>query len=298
MKLGPGCVALLLAALAAAPGARAAAQTTAPPLTPAEIHALIQRTIANQHRNDQDNYEYEHVERRLRLAGTRASDDHIYRVVPTGTGTLSLLVKEAGQAVALDAYLKQLRSWEQVLTIALDPNDPREQAAEERRRRRDRDRAELVDAVGEAFHFVWLGRENLNGRSVVKLRLDPNPAYQPRSSSTDLLTHVQAIIWIDEQAAQLVRAQAKIIRDITIGGGIIGKIYKGGWFEIAQAQVAPATWEPALVEYAVAARKFLFPSAIHARTEYRRYRRVGTPREALAAARSELKSGQAFPGDP
>jgi hypothetical protein len=297
MKPRPGCV-LLFAALLAAPGALAAAQAAAPPLTTAEIHALIQRTVANQHRNDLENHAYEHVERRRRLFGSRAIDDRTYRVVPTGTGTLSLLVKEGGQPVALDAYLKQLRSWEQVLTIALDPNDPRERVAEEKLRKRERDRAELVDAVGEAFRFTWLGREELNGRSVVKLRLDPNPAYRPRSSATNLLTHVQATLWIDDQAAQVVRAQAKIIRDITIGGGILGKIYKGGWFEIAQVQVAPGTWEPALVEYAVAARKFLFPSAIHVRTEYRRYRRVGSPREALAEARSELQSGQAFPSDP
>jgi hypothetical protein len=297
MKPRPVRVALL-AALLAAPAAHAAAQTPAPALTAAAIHALVQRTIMNQHRNDRDNYAYERVERRLRFSGSRATDDRTYRVVPTGTGTLSLLVKEDSQPVNLDSYLNQLRTWEQVLTVALDPNDSRERAAEEKRRKRDHDRAQLVDAVGEAFQFTWLGRETLNGRNVVKLRLDPNPAYQPRSSSTDLLTHVQATVWIDEQAAQLVRAQARIIRDITIGGGILGKIYKSGWFEIVQAQVAPAAWEPALVEYSVAARKFLFPSAVHARTQYRRYRRVGSPREALALARTELKSGQAFAADP
>jgi len=288
----------LLAATLAASGALAAGSAPAgqepAELTAVEIHALVARTIANQHHNDQATYEYEHIEHRLRLRGSRATDDRTYRVVPTGTGTLSLLVKEGQQAVGLDRYLKQLESWEHVLTVALNPNDPHEKESEQLRRKRDHDRAELVDAVGEAFTFTSLGREVLNGRSAVKLKLDPNPNYRPQSSATDLLTHVEAIIWIDEQAGQLVRAQAKIIRDISIGGGIIGKIYKGGWFEIAQGAVAGDAWEPILAEYAVAARKFLFPFVVHARTEYRGYRHVGAPRDGLALVRSELGARQAF----
>jgi hypothetical protein len=302
--------AALLAAMLAAPAAAAAGgfprrqarpndgRQVAARLTAAEIHALVARTLANQHRNDQANYEYEHVERRMRFSETGATEDKTYRVVPTGTGTLSLLVKEGQHPVELDAYLKQLRSWEHVLTIALTPNDPSEQESEEKRRKRDRKRAELVGAVTEAFRFTWLGRESLKGRAVVKLRLEPNPGYRPASSATDMLTHVEAIVWIDEQAAQVVAAQAMIIRDIAIGGGIVGKIYKGGWLQLTQQQVTGEVWEPARIEYAVAERKFLFPSVDHARTEYRRYEQVGTPRDALALVRSELKSGQAFAGDP
>jgi hypothetical protein len=294
--------AALLAALLAAPAAAAAGALprghAAARLTPAEIHALVARMIANQHHNDQANYEYEHVERRMRFSGAGATEDKTYRVVPTGTGTLSLLVKEGRQPVELDAYLKQLRGWEHVLTIALTANDPREQESEEKRRKRDRNRAELVGAVAEAFQFTWLDRESLNGRAVVKLRLEPNPGYRPASNATDLLTHVEAIVWIDEQAAQVVAAQARIIRDIAIGGGIVGKIYKGGWFQLTQQPVTSEIWEPARIEYAVAGRKFLFPSVAHARTDYRRYERIGPPREAIGLARSELKSGQAFAGDP
>ncbi len=217
--------------------------------------------------------------------------------MPTGTGRLSLLVERGDQPVSLAFYQKELRDWRAVLLHAIDPNDPREQHSKQLQERRDRKRAELIDAIGRAFRFTWLGEEVVNGRSLAHIALDPDPSFQPTTRETEMLRHVRATAWIDVEAAQLVRGRAEITSDIPAGGGVVGKIYSGGWFEIEQAQVAPGIWLPARIEYSIRGRMFLFSFTEHKLEASSRYRYVGPPRQALEVARRDIESGKLFPGD-
>jgi hypothetical protein len=280
---------LLLAILAPARG---------PATAQSRARTLVERTIANQHRDDAAIYEYERVERRVAYEDHSISSDETYRLVPTGTGRLSLLIKRGDREVSLATYRKELRNWEGVLRHALTPNDPREQHSEEVRRRRDRKRAKLIDAIGEAYHFTWLGEEVVNGRTLVHITLDPNPSFHPTSRETGMLTHAHASVWIDKEAAQLVRGRAVITSDISAGGGLISKIYAGGWFEIEQREVEPGIWLPARTEFSIRGRMLLFSFTEHKLTETSRYRYIGTPRQALEVAQGDLASGKMFPRDP
>jgi hypothetical protein len=280
---------LLLLAMFASTGGPVAAQGRA--------RELVERTIANQHRDDAALYGYERVERRVSFEEHAIASDKTYRLVPTGTGRLSLLIKRGGKPVSLASYRKELREWEKVLRHALAPNDPREQHSEEVRRRRDRKRAELINAIGKAYQFTWLGEEVVDGRTLVHITLEPNPSFHPTSRETEMLTHARASVWIDKEAAQLVRGRAEITNDISAGGGLISKIYAGGWFEIEQRRVAPGIWLPARTEFSIRGRMFLFSFQEHKLTETSRYRYIGTPRQALEVAREDLKSGTGFPGD-
>ena len=66
------------------------------------------------------------------------------------------------------------------------------------------------------------------------------------------------VIWVDESAVQIARIEADVTSDIAFGGGIIGKVYRGGHFVVEQAEVAPGIWLPTLYIYNVGGRKFLF----------------------------------------
>jgi hypothetical protein len=82
-----------------------------------------------------------------------------------------------------------------------------------------------------------------------------------------------------------------VIRDISFGGGVFGKVYRGGRFVMEQAEVAPGVWLPTRYEYNFAGRRFVFGLEVHEVTEASRYRRVGPPADALVAIRHELGSG-------
>ena len=271
------------------------------PLTPGQVRDLVKRAIANQHRDDAALDCFERIERHIERSGgsnDRVTEDKSYRVVPTGSGNIKLLVKVADAPVSSAEYQRELAAWQAILSVAVHPDDPRQVAGVAKQQKRLKDRARLVDSALEAYNMSWLGREISDGRTLEKLRFEPNPNYVLKGNSSDWLVHARATVWIDAQAAEVVRIEAEIVRDISIGGGILGKVYKGGHFLLVQAEAAPGIWEPTLYEYDLAGRKFLFPFKMHEVTEANHYRYLGTPAEALAVARKDLSSGGGFILDP
>lgn len=259
---------------------------------------LAERVIANQRRDRRALYDYERVERRIRYQDHTVISNKTYRVVPTGTGHLSLLLKNEDHPVSLDNYRKELRSWQDVLHHAIHPDDPREVHSKKVQHRRDKKRLELYDAIGRAFHFTWLGEKVVKGRTLVHLALNPDPSYQPTSHETEMLRHVHASVWVDEQAAQLVSGRAEITSAVTTGAGIIGKIDRGGWYELEQERVAPGIWLPTRTEFSIHGRMLLFTFAEHKLHITSHYRYVGTPQQALEVVRRDLESGKFFSADP
>ena len=274
---------------------------TARPPTDAETAARAKELLEHQHSNDEALEQYERVERHVDRTGgaaPRVLDDKTYRVVPTGTGTMKLLLKDGDRPVDPAEYRKQLVAWKELLELMLKPEDSRTKAAYAKWQKRKADRRELVAASVDAFLTKWDGQEMRNGRVCDVYELQPNPKFHPRSLVQDILTRVTAKIWVDRDTNQLARGEAHVMRDISFGGGILGKLYRGGVFYMEQEEVTPGIWEATRYQYDFTARKFLFTFEQHQYIEARQYRHVGPPKQALAIAQSELASGKAPYGDP
>jgi hypothetical protein len=273
----------------------------AQPPSDAEIRERGQKLIDNQHRDDIAIDQYERIEHQMdRTSGAnpRVSEDKIYRVVPTGTGTMKILLKENNKTTDPVLYRQQLQTWRELLELALKPDDARAKLAYSKWQKKKTDRAELVDATREAFFTKWTGQETVNGRPCDVLELTPNPSFHPHSIFQDAMTHVTAKIWVDHGTDHLARGEAHVMRDISFGGGILGKLYRGGVFSFQQAEVTPGVWLPTRYQYDFMGRKFLFTFEEHQYIEASQYHRMGTPKEALAMVESEIASGKVVNGDP
>jgi hypothetical protein len=274
---------------------------TEPPPSGAEIAARAQKLVANQHKDDEALTEFERIERHMDLTAgpnPRTIQDRVYRTVPTGTGTLKILLKDNGAKTDPAEYRRQLQDWEDVLQLTLRPSDPRTKTAYEKFNRRNRQRGELLDAMVDSFSANWLGRETLNNRPCDVFELTPKSDFHPRSMIEEALSHVVAKIWVDNASDQMVRGEARITRDISFGGGILGKVYRGSVFSMEQSEVAPGIWEPARYQYDFEGRKFLFSFDVHQVIEASRYRRVGAPKEALVVVENELAQATPMIAEP
>jgi hypothetical protein len=282
------------------PGFAPPAQQPQPP-SDAELQARADKLIANQHRNEQFLDEYERIERQVdQTAGMapKVLEDRTYRIVPTGTGTMKILVSDRGKPADPAEYRKQLQLWEQTLELALKPNDSRAKTAYAKFEKKKKDRAELINSMKEGLLRKWIGQETISGHLCDVIQLDPTPEFHPHSTLQEAITRVTAKVWVDHTATQIVRAEAHVTRDISFGGGILGKLYRGGVFAFDQSEVAPGVWLPTRYQYDYTARKFLFTFDQHQWIEVSRYRRVGPPKEALALVQSELASGKPLTADP
>jgi hypothetical protein len=279
---------------------QAAAQIAAAGLSDSQIHALAERVVAAQHADDVALEEFERVEQHTVYSGSNrhVTEDKFYRVVPTGTGTLKLLFRDNISPPDPNYYRKQLHDWEQVLEIAVNPDDPREQAAYAKWQKKMKERKDLLEAARQAYHVTSSGQEMRYGRLCDVLALDPNPSFVPHSTAENVLAGSRAKIWIDDASGQIVHGEAEIIRDISFGAGILGKLYRGGRFSLDSSEVSPGIWAPYRVQFDYSVRKFLFTFESHELTQTSHYRRVGPPARALTTVREELAHGAPVPSDP
>jgi hypothetical protein len=269
--------------------------------TEAEIRARTKNVTDNQHRNDQALEQYERVERYVDRSGganPRTIEDHTYRVVPDGGGTVKLLLKDGDTPADPAEYHRQLQLLESILEIMVKPGDSRANAIREKYEKRKQERTQFVDAASEAYNAKWVGIEMYAGRKCDVIELDPTPNFHPHSMFQAALAHVSAKVWIDHQADQIVRGEAHVLSDISFGGGILGKLYRGGVISMDQAEVAPGIWLPTRTQYDFSGRKFLFSFEEHQTIDASHYRRIGPPEDALATIRNELSTGKPFTGDP
>lgn len=266
-----------------------------------ELQSRLKKLIANQHSDDAAESQYEWIEHHVSQAGGangRTPDEKTIRLVPNGAGTTKLILAENGKPTDSAESRRQLENLVQVLQMMLNPNDSRMKSASAKYQKRMHDRSELVDSVAGAFLITWQRREIRNGRDCDVIQVNPSPSFHPHSLFQDALTHVTANVWVDHTADQIVHADAKVLSDIGFGGGLIGKLYRGGTVSIDQAEIASGVWLVTHERYDFSGRKFLFPFEEHQQVDFSHFRFVGSPKDALVMVQAELANGKPASGDP
>ena len=227
-----------------------------------EIRARAKKLIANQHKNDQALDQYERVERYQDFtsgADPQIIEDKLFRVVPDGGGTMKILLKDKGTPADPADYRRQLQLWEDMLQRMARTDDSKAKAAREKYQKRQRDRAEFLDAMSDAYSVQWVGRETHGGHNCDVFELTPNSDFHPHSMFQSAMAHVTAKIWVDHDTDELVRGEAHVLSDISFGGGMLGKLYRGGLVSMEQAEVAPGIWLPTRTRIRIYGTKIPLP---------------------------------------
>jgi hypothetical protein len=270
-----------------------------PPQAEADKRALLERVIANQKRNDAEQWNYEHLERleiRKGTASVQAPEVKIARAIPAGTGVDRIPVGPDGKPADEAAYRAELEKLEHALSWASEEGRAQRDAYD-KVAKKQKERSELIDATRSAFIFTLVGREPRGQCLLARYRMVPNPAYKPTSRATSIFAKVRGFLWIDEEAGQLARADVEVTDDISLGG-FLAKIYKGSHFMQERYEAGPGVWLPTYTQYDFDGRRLFVSFAIHERTSFSHYRRIGPPKEALQAIRAELGKGNSAKAEP
>lgn len=292
---------ILIACLAPAFAAPSVAQDPAP--TPAQTDAdkssLLDRVLINQKMCDRALELYERVERveQHKTSGDpSAADVKTSRVVPAGTGVDHIPIGPDGKPANADAYHTELVKLEKALSWAADDGHAQHDAYE-KIAKKQKERDELIQATRTAFLYTLVSTETRDGRLLYKYRMEPNPAYKPTNRTTAIFAKVKGFVWIDPEAAQIARVEGEVTGDITVGL-FLAKINKGSHFMQERYEMLPGLWMPSFSQYDFDGRKLFSTISIHERTFYSQYRRIGAPKEALAAIRAELGIAGGAVADP
>lgn len=280
-------LALLLAPLAG--HARQTAISTADPVPDiAAQKAKFDLVIEHQKKNDTAMDLFERIERveTKKNPNDPQADVKISRVIPAGTGTGHIPVNADGLPADQAVYRAELEKLVNALSFAVADGHAQHDAYE-KIAKKHRDRDELIDATRTAFIFTFVAREPRGDRMLSKYSMVPNPAYHPTSRSTSIFAKVRGFVWIDDESGQLARVEGVVTDDISVGL-FLAKVNKGSHFMQERYEFAAGLWFPSFSQYDFDGRKFFSSFSFHQRTFYSKYRRIGTPKEALEAIRQEL----------
>jgi hypothetical protein len=93
-----------------------------------------------------------------------------------------------------------------------------------------------------AFLSPYAGAGAGPAGNVQKFTFKPNPRFSPPDYETEALTALSGELWIDPAQERVVRLEGHLRQDTDYGWGILGKLNKGGWVVIEQADVGGRQW--------------------------------------------------------
>ncbi len=164
------------------------------------------------------------------------------KICETRDGDVARLVEQNGQPLsAADEQKEQARLTE----LAGDPGKQRR-----RKQSEDADQARVLKvlrALPAAFVYQDAGAgqgqagkpgDSLSAK-VERFTFKPRPGYSAPDLETQILTQMAGEIWIDPVHLRVVRLEGHLQQDVDFGWGILGRLNKGGWIVIEQADVGP-----------------------------------------------------------
>jgi hypothetical protein len=117
---------------------------------------------------------------------------------------------------------------------------------------------------------------------------EPNPEFKPHGFEESLAHSLAGVLWVDENAHALVRAEAYFVGDFRIAGGLFANVQKGTGFILEQAFINNEVWLPTYAEVHAGVRLLLVKGMrINFVTRYSDYKKfnvetlhtVGSPKQ-------------------
>jgi outer membrane lipoprotein-sorting protein len=155
-------------------------------------------------------------------------------------------------------------------------NDPKKQAKQEQ--------AQISDFL-RAERFTNPRRELFRGQEVIVFDFGRNPDYKPKKLVESIVQKLSGVLWVDEQARDVARLEARFNDNVKIGGGLLASLSKGSNLVLEQTMVNNEVWLPSYAEVHAAARVVFFKVKQNEIDRYSDYKKFS----------SEVKLGTSTP---
>jgi hypothetical protein len=209
--------------------------------------AVVERALSNELRTAQDTghpMQYRLRKSTPRLTSTKqiieTKDGAVARLLMINDNTLSPADRQKDDA-RLDALLA----------------DPDRQRKRKQSEQADTGRAlKVLRAMPKAFLYEYAGSETSGSTTLEKYSFIPNPKFSSSDLELLVLTAMSGKLTIDATHERVVRLEGHLQQDVDIGWGILGRLNKGGWITIEQADVGGGVWRIVRFQMAMTGRVF------------------------------------------
>ena len=216
---------------------------------------------------------------------------------PRLTSTKEIIETRDGDVARLvavnDQPLSQTGEQEEQARLDVLLSDPSRQR--HRKQSEEQDTAivlKLLRLLPNAFLFDYAGGTG----NIEKFTFRPNPSFSPPDLETQALTSMTGELLIDATQERVTKLEGHLQQDTDYGWGILGKLDKGGWIVIEQADVGDGQWRIVRFQMRMSLRVLFKNKSFDTVEEMTRYAPIATGmgyREAIQILRSEAGTGHA-----
>jgi hypothetical protein len=161
----------------------------------------------------------------------------VKEILETRDGAVARLLSIADRPLSAEDEEKEQARLDGLLS------DPSRQRHRKQSQDDDTGRAlKVLRALPEAFLYQFAGTGWGPAGKVEKFTFKPNPQFNPPDLETQVLTALTGEIWIDAAQSRVTRLEGHLRQDVDFGWGILGRLNKGGWIVIDQADVGGRQW--------------------------------------------------------
>ncbi len=211
--------------------------------------SLVDRALANELNAAQETSQDASHPMRYQLRKTSPRLTSTKEIVETGDGEVARLIAIGDKPLSATAEMN-----EETRLNALR-GDPAKQRRRKQAEDDDAGRAmKVLRALPSAFLYKDAGPGEGPTGKVEKFTFRPNPAFSPPDLETEVLPAMTGEIWIDPVHLRVARLEGHLQQDVDFGWGILGRLNKGGWIAIEQAEVSEGQWRTVRFEMQMSGR--------------------------------------------
>jgi hypothetical protein len=225
---------------------------------------LVREVVYNElHDHDAHGYWRYWVERHA------GASTEVVEQVETPDGPLSRKQKTNGRPLPAAAREDEDHRIERLLS------SPSEQAEHRRSYAEDEHRiARILALLPDAFVYEPAQLQTLGDTTCYHLVFHPNPSYPAHSIESRIFHAMFGELWVSQKSKRLVRLDGKLQENVDFGFGILGRLYKDGWFRLERTHVGlgPAgtgDWKTQRLEVHMQGRAMLFKTIARETSEVR-----------------------------
>ncbi len=229
-----------------------------------DVEALLKTVVANQEKIEEMRERYTcrmtEIERKLDGDGrVKQTETKTYEVTPVGDRSVQRLTSVNGKELSAQEREKEDRRVQKDVEeiIKRREKELQKKAREGERGDEQDDRVTILDFL-HLCDITSVRREVFRGVEVIAFDFEPRKSVKPKSRVESIVSKLAGTLWVDEQAGQIVRLEARLTDSFKMAGGLLASIGPSTAFAFEQEKVDGEVWLPSLSEANISARLMLF----------------------------------------
>ncbi|HEY3987774.1 MAG TPA: hypothetical protein VGM02_00640 [Acidobacteriaceae bacterium] len=205
-------------------------------------------------------------------------------VIQTAEGDLSKTIERDGHPLTL----QQQKEDERRMDAFVDDANLRQK--QKRNHEQDAAKASSLTKMLPGA-FLWTITSRSNTETI--LSFQPDPIFKPPTREARVFAAMRGTMVVDTQQKRIQALKGTLTRDVNFGYGLLGKLQKGGTFEIERQQIAPNVWSITATHIHIHGHALIFKSIGEEQDEVTSHYHPTPSSLSLEAAAKMLKEGTA-----